>query len=936
MKKLFIFLSLGFLLFFGIVNSAINVSAYTDNEYDVTINTMINASSLDKVVIKEQYGALITPFSSGAPENHKFAFWIINGVVRYDLDFDYEFLVNSNLEITGVFEPSDDSEHAVLFIDSNGKLIKTHYVPTGEDITTLPNIDGYTKPHYVVAETPWKEANKSPAVFTNITESKVFVLQYKLDGTVAPVIITVNGVDTEYAYNEIVTLNADSENFSHWEDDGVIVSYNPTYTFTAIADRTIEAKESGSSSTPLVTLQNVTGIREGYKSFLGQVYLPDGYTLIETGILASNEEKVLFLDSTDTEVIKSNSILETTNEFLRSFPEASFTTFRAYVVVKSGEEIEVIYSENNFYSMSEYISEDYVEVFDNANLTSNYLDGSFTGVNGVKWTYGHSRDVENTPINGNGIMLRRASDSYIEATIEGGIDRLSFNYRKAFTGTSARQLEITLSYGNGLEKIYLTDIFGTTEPDNTIYNFSKDNIGISGEFTLRIKNIGDTATNRQTVIDNISWTELSQDAFDTKLYNVEFENNGLSTNIFIRLGNAIQAPETPTKEGYSFVGWFDENDNEFDLNTAVTKHIKLYSKFNINQYTLSFDTNGGSTVESITANYNTPIVPPSNPTKEGYTFSGWNQELPAHMPASNVTYNAVWTPNQYTISLESNGGSLVDPIIADYQSIVSAPEIPTKDGKFFAGWFTDIALTNPYTFTTMPLNGITLYAKWEDSISLVTVEFDFNNGGEVLVVQITLGNTVSKPTDPTKEGHTFAGWFTDNSTFNNKWNFDNPVNENIKLYAKWEISLKTASIISAGKLTTNVANNENLISNNKANVTNNGPATISLIYVQNNASTHSIFNNDSKEIRLYPQNSTSTNGGQLNISVSTGFVITSIEVKTSQNPSILSINGSGGISGSPKQLIDNLSQVTLKNIATGTGTSNQVRITEIVITYIPG
>src|SRR5690606_13870822 len=123
----------------------------------------------------------------------------------------------------------------------------------------------------------WKEANGSNATFDEITESKIYVLQYKLKDDVDPVTITVNDVPTDYAYNEVVTLTNDSENFSHWEEDGVVVSYNSTYTFTALANRNITSVEGTSTSMPLVTLQNVSGIREGYKSFLGQVYLPVGY-----------------------------------------------------------------------------------------------------------------------------------------------------------------------------------------------------------------------------------------------------------------------------------------------------------------------------------------------------------------------------------------------------------------------------------------------------------------------------------------------------------------------------------------------------------------------------------------------------------------------------------------------------------------------------------
>jgi hypothetical protein len=138
-------------------------------------------------------------------------------------------------------------------------------------------------------------------------------------------------------------------------------------------------------------------------------------------------------------------------------------------------------------------------------LTAVYLDGSFTNATtGITWTYGHSRNEDTFAINGKGIMLRRASDSYLQATFASGVGSFSFQYRKAYTGTTARQLELLV---NGVQVATTTE-FGTTEPDPTAYNFTFD-VNTSGPVTLRIKNVGSTTTNRQAVIDNISWTAYS-------------------------------------------------------------------------------------------------------------------------------------------------------------------------------------------------------------------------------------------------------------------------------------------------------------------------------------------------------------------------------------------------------------------------------------------
>ncbi len=145
------------------------------------------------------------------------------------------------------------------------------------------------------------------------------------------------------------------------------------------------------------------------------------------------------------------------------------------------------------------------EDFTNATLTATYADGSFVGNGGLTWTYGHSRNVDTYGIDGNGIMLRRALDSYLEVTVpSGGIGTLTFDYKKAFTGNSQRQLEVII---NGTS-VGTSATFGDvpTGADPTVHNFSLSNINVEGAFTMRIKNVGDGDFNRQTVIDNIVWT----------------------------------------------------------------------------------------------------------------------------------------------------------------------------------------------------------------------------------------------------------------------------------------------------------------------------------------------------------------------------------------------------------------------------------------------
>jgi hypothetical protein len=139
-------------------------------------------------------------------------------------------------------------------------------------------------------------------------------------------------------------------------------------------------------------------------------------------------------------------------------------------------------------------------------LTGSYTTGTFTNqTNNITWSYGESREEGEFPIAGKGLMLRRASDSYLEATFPNGVGTFTFQYRKAHTGASPRQLELLV---NGSQVATTTEYGGFSGEDPTIHNFSHD-VNTGGQVTIKIKNTGTTTGNRQTVLDNITWTEYA-------------------------------------------------------------------------------------------------------------------------------------------------------------------------------------------------------------------------------------------------------------------------------------------------------------------------------------------------------------------------------------------------------------------------------------------
>lgn len=175
-------------------------------------------------------------------------------------------------------------------------------------------------------------------------------------------------------------------------------------------------------------------------------------------------------------------------------------------------------------------------------------------------------------------------------------------------------------------------------------------------------------------------------------------------------GTLATRPDAPAATpGYTFGGWNKADGTAWDYaSDKVTDNITLYAKWAANTYTITFDTAGGSEIAPITQEYGTVITAPEAPTREGYTFIGWDKEIPTTMPTENMTVTAQWEINRYTITFDTAGGSEITPITQDYETAITAPEAPTREGYTFMGWDREIP-------TTMPAENITLKARWKDS-----------------------------------------------------------------------------------------------------------------------------------------------------------------------------------------------------------------------------
>ena len=266
--------------------------------------------------------------------------------------------------------------------------------------------------------------------------------------------------------------------------------------------------------------------------------------------------------------------------------------------------------------------------------------------------------------------------------------------------------------------------------------------------------------------------------WNTNKYTITFDTNGGSeiAPITQDYGTEITTPDNPTRKGYTFKGW----DKEIP-ETMPAENITVKAQWEINQYTITFDTNGGSEIAPITQDYGTEITAPDNPTRKGYTFKGWDKEIPKTMPAENITVKAQWEINQYTITFDTNGGSDIAPITQDYGTEITAPDKPTRKGYSFKGWDKEIP-------ETMPAENITVKAQWE--INQYTITFDTNGGSDIAPITQAYGTEITAPDNPTRKGYTFKGW--------DKEIPETMPAENITITARWKDTEKPTGEIIIG------------------------------------------------------------------------------------------------------------------------------------------
>lgn len=351
------------------------------------------------------------------------------------------------------------------------------------------------------------------------------------------------------------------------------------------------------------------------------------------------------------------------------------------------------------------------------------------------------------------------------------------------------------------EGIYTYPNSGLTE-----YSYSHDLIAVGGSQSQSDGILG-YQTNGHGGLIKITGTPASSSVQIP--YSVTFHSNDGSSSTSTQEAGTSTALTTNSfvRPGYTFAGWdtvalgggtayADGATYAFDAN------LDLYAQWTLNTYSVTFDSQGGSSVADSTFDVENSVIAPSEPTRDGYTFAGWATTtagtavtFPYAPPAGNLILYAQWDPISYNLTFDSQGGTAVTGTTFDLESQIAEPEQSIRSGYTFEGWATTssgIPVGFPYTASA---GDLTLYAQW--TLNTYNLSFDSQGGSAVSPTTFDVENDISEPEAPTRGGYTFAGWAA--STVGSALTFPYGASAgDLTLYAQWTLNTYNLTFDSQG------------------------------------------------------------------------------------------------------------------------------------------
>ncbi len=280
---------------------------------------------------------------------------------------------------------------------------------------------------------------------------------------------------------------------------------------------------------------------------------------------------------------------------------------------------------------------------------------------------------------------------------------------------------------------------------------------------------------------------------------VDWDGTELLAAQQVNHGAAATAPANdPTRTGYTFTGW----DIDFSNVTSNLTVTAQYEKNGVNNYTVTFADWNGSVIKTQTVAEGDAATAPADPTRIGYTFTGWDTDF--SNVTSDLTVTAQYDLINYTITYNLDGGTndVSNPVSYTIETATIKLADATKDGNTFGGWFNDAAFATQVTEIAKGSTGnINLFAKWlTDAHIVIFVDWD---GTELKQENVDHGTAASAPANPTRAGYTFVGWDVDFSNITTDLTVtaqyeQNGVNNYTVTFIDWDETVLSTQIIAEG------------------------------------------------------------------------------------------------------------------------------------------
>ena len=209
-------------------------------------------------------------------------------------------------------------------------------------------------------------------------------------------------------------------------------------------------------------------------------------------------------------------------------------------------------------------------------------------------------------------------------------------------------------------------------------------------------------------------------------------------------GSQVKLKEAPQKEGYTFSGW--DHDDRF---TMPAEDVVVKGSFNINSYKVTYEVDGTPYGMEEIYKYGELVTLQKNPTKEGYTFSGWDHSNEFAMPARDVKIKGSFIVNSYTVTYKVDGAQIGEPETYKYGEAVTLREKPSKEGYTFNGWSYEAGFK-------MPAEDVVIEGSYQINSYTVTYKVNGEQFGEQETYEFN--ELVQLRSEPTKEGYTFSHW----------------------------------------------------------------------------------------------------------------------------------------------------------------------------------